>query len=102
MCDLCGKEFEVLASLQKHKRYEHDTVLLDCVHCDKKFNLAKMKAHMFANHKNPGICGICGKKVNLINLNNKGATYYFFPSNPAIPLSKQFHTSICRNTQNIL
>ena len=71
MCDLCGKEFEVLASLQKHKRYEHDTVLLDCVHCDKKFNLAKMKAHMFANHKNPGICGICGKKVNLINYNLK-------------------------------
>jgi hypothetical protein len=63
MCDLCGKEFEIITSLQKHKRFEHDPVLLDCAHCSKKFNKAKMKAHILANHRNPGICGICGKKV---------------------------------------
>ena len=52
--------------IQKHKRFEHDPVLLDCAHCSKKFNKAKMKAHILANHRNPGICGICGKKVGVI------------------------------------
>jgi len=73
VCDLCGHKITSANAdslLRSHKVRVHDTVLLQCQFCDKKYNALKMSAHVKKVHVEC-ICNICGAKVKNLQVHVK-------------------------------
>jgi len=73
VCDLCGHKISSTnadQALRSHKISVHDTVLLQCQFCDKKFNALKMSVHIKTIHVER-ICNICGAKVKNLKVHVK-------------------------------